>query len=67
LKPLVIVLASVAGAWMSGCASETGPAEAVQEHLHRGVTGQGEIGPINRGPDDPYINPRTGDSTPGQP
>jgi hypothetical protein len=67
LKPLVIALASVAGVWISGCASDTPPAEAVQEHLQRGATGHGELGPINRGPDDPYLNPGTGDATPVQP
>ncbi|MGI8431982.1 MAG: hypothetical protein ACR2MW_06820 [Chthoniobacterales bacterium] len=64
MKPLVLALAAAAGCWSSGCASDTPPAEVVQEHLARGVSGQGQIGPLDRGPDDPFIQPRGGDSTP---
>jgi hypothetical protein len=68
LKPPVAALAAASALWVGGCAaSDTPPAEAVQEHLQRGVTGQGQLGPIDRGPDDPFVNPRLGDSTPGHP
>lgn len=66
MKPLVALLVFATGMWAAGCASDTPPAQEVQEHLQRGVSGQGELGPLNRG-DDPFVNPREGDTTPGHP
>ncbi|MBA3832722.1 MAG: hypothetical protein H0X34_12685 [Chthoniobacterales bacterium] len=66
MKRLVTTLTSAAGLWVGGCASDTSPAEAVQEHLQRAAAGEGQLGPIDR-TDDPFINPRVGDTTPGHP
>ena len=44
-------------AWLalSGCADplEQRSTQEVQQQLQRGVTGQGSLGPLERGPDDP--------------
>jgi len=58
VKPLLAVLL-VASSLLAACAGDTPPAEEVREHLERGVSGQGSLGPIDRG-DDPYVNPREG-------
>jgi len=55
MKPLSILLAI---AWMVtafGCADplEKRKTSEVQDQLERGVTGQGQIGPIERSTDDP--------------
>jgi hypothetical protein len=44
-------VASAAGLVASGCASDTPPAEEVREHFERGLSGQGQLGPIDRGED----------------
>jgi len=60
VKLLFACFAASAGFLLGSCAEDdTPPAEDVREHLERGATGQGELGPINR-QDDPYVNPREG-------
>jgi hypothetical protein len=54
MRPLSIPLAIV---WLAlgGCADpiEQRSTQEVQQQLQRGVTGQGSLGPLERGPDDP--------------
>jgi len=54
MRPLSIALAIM---WLalSGCADplEQRSTQEVQQQLQRGVTGQGTLGPLDRGPDDP--------------
>jgi len=54
MRPLSIPLAIL---WLalSGCADpiEQRSTQEVQQQLQRGVTGQGTLGPLERGPDDP--------------
>jgi hypothetical protein len=54
MRPLLIALA-IAWLALSGCADplEQRSAQEVQQQFERGVTGQGTIGPLERGPDDP--------------
>ena len=54
MKPLAIPLAIL---WLAlnGCADplEQRSTQEVQQQFERGVTGQGTVGPLERGPDDP--------------
>jgi len=54
MRPLSILVAIVCLA-LSGCADplEQRSTQEVQQQLQRGVTGQGSLGPLERGPDDP--------------
>ena len=54
MRPLSIPLA-IAWLALSGCADplEQRSTQEVQQQFERGVTGQGIIGPLERGPDDP--------------
>ena len=54
MKPLAIPLAMALLA-LSGCADplEQRSGQEVQEQFGRGLTGQGTLGPVERGPDDP--------------
>ena len=54
MKPVAIPLA-IAWLALSGCADplEQRSTQEVQQQLERGVTGQGTLGPLERGPDDP--------------
>ena len=55
MKPLSILFAVVWTVLAFGCADplEKRKGSEVQEQLERGVTGQGQIGPIERPTDDP--------------
>jgi cytochrome c556 len=64
VKPLFAAVASAAGLIASGCASDTPPAEEVREHFQRGLSGQGQLGPIDRG-DEPFGDPRAGNPNAG--
>jgi hypothetical protein len=60
VKLLFTVFAALASFSLGSCAEDdTPPAEDVRQHLERGVTGQGQLGPIDR-EDDPYVTPREG-------
>lgn len=61
VKPLLAVLLVASSLFAAACADDTPPAEQVREHLERGASGQGSLGPIDRG-DDPNVNPREGAS-----
>jgi hypothetical protein len=54
MRPVSVALA-IALLALSGCTDplEQRTGQEVQEQFGRGVTGQGTIGPIDRGPDDP--------------
>jgi hypothetical protein len=54
MRPVSIALA-IALLALSGCADplEQRAGQEVQEQFGRGVTGQGTLGPMERGPDDP--------------
>jgi hypothetical protein len=54
MRPLLIVLA-IAFLALSGCADplEQRSGQEVQAQFGRGITGQGTLGPMERGPDDP--------------
>jgi len=54
MRPLSIPLA-IAWLALSGCADplEQRSTQEVQAQFERGVTGQGTLGPMERGPDDP--------------
>ena len=54
MKPLAIPLAMALLA-LNGCADplEQRSGQEVQEQFGRGLTGQGTLGPMERGPDDP--------------
>ena len=54
MRPVSIALA-IALLALSGCTDplEQRTGQEVQQQFGRGVTGQGPIGPIDRGPDDP--------------
>ncbi|HEX3817439.1 MAG TPA: hypothetical protein VHW03_04035 [Chthoniobacterales bacterium] len=65
MKPLLAVLL-VASSLLAACADDTPPAEQVREHFERGASGQGSLGPIDRG-DDPNVNPREGASNASRP
>lgn len=54
MKPLAIP-AAMALLALSGCADplEQRSGQEVQEQFGRGLTGQGTLGPTERGPDDP--------------
>ncbi len=54
MRPLSIPLA-IAVLALSGCADplEQRTGQEVQEQFGRGITGQGTLGPMDRGPDDP--------------
>jgi hypothetical protein len=54
MRPLSIPLA-IAWLTLSGCADpvEQRSTQEVQAQFERGVTGQGTLGPMERGPDDP--------------
>jgi hypothetical protein len=54
MKPLAIPLAMALLA-LSGCADplEQRSGQEVQDQFGRGLTGQGTLGPMERGPDDP--------------
>jgi hypothetical protein len=54
MRPVSIPLA-IAWLALSGCADplEQRTTGEVQQQFERGVTGQGTIGPLERGPDDP--------------
>ena len=60
MKLLATLLVAIAGIWTSGCATDSPAAEDVQEHLQRGASGQGELGPLDRG-NDPFVHSREGD------
>ena len=66
VRHFLAAAASAATLLVGGCAEETPTAEDVREHFQRGLTGQGQLGPIDR-QDDPYVNPRGADSLPPQP
>jgi hypothetical protein len=55
MKTLALVLAIIIAIFAGGCADplEQRSGEEVGEQLHRGVTGQGTIGPENRPAGDP--------------
>lgn len=55
MKPLSILFAVAWTVLAFGCADplEKRNSSEVQEQLERGVTGQGQIGPIERSTDDP--------------
>jgi len=57
LKRLFAALVSASTLVIGGCAGETPPAEEVGEQFQRGVTGEGQLGPIDRS-DDPYVQSR---------
>jgi len=54
MRPLSIALA-IAGLALSSCADplEQRSGQEVQQQFERGVTGQGTLGPMERGPVDP--------------
>jgi hypothetical protein len=54
MKPLAIPVAMALLA-LGGCADplEQRSGEEMQEQFGRGITGQGTLGPMDRGPDDP--------------
>jgi hypothetical protein len=54
MKPLSILLAVAYTLVMGGCADplEQRSAQEVEGQLERGVTGQGQLGPMNRPPGD---------------
>jgi hypothetical protein len=54
MKPLSILLAIAYTLMMVGCADpiEQRSAQEVEGQLERGVTGQGQLGPMNRPPGD---------------
>ena len=54
MKPLLLPLA-IALLALSGCADplEQRSGQEMQEQFGRGITGQGTLGPMERGPDDP--------------
>jgi hypothetical protein len=54
MKPLSILLAIAYALVMAGCADpiEQRSAQEVEGQLQRGVTGQGQLGPMNRAPGD---------------
>ncbi len=54
MRPLSIPLA-IALLALSGCADplEQRSGQEVQQQFGRGITGQGTLGPMERGPDDP--------------
>jgi hypothetical protein len=54
MNPLLILLA-IALLAFSGCADplEQRSGQEVQQQFGRGITGQGTLGPLERGPDDP--------------
>ena len=54
MKPLLLTLA-IALLALSGCADplEQRSGQEVQEQFGRGISGQGTLGPMDRGPDDP--------------
>ena len=54
MRPLLLLLA-IALLALNGCADpiEQRSGQEVQEQFGRGITGQGSLGPMERGPDDP--------------
>jgi hypothetical protein len=56
VRHLLALSASAVTLLLGGCAQDTPPAEEVREHFQRGLSGEGQLGPIDRG-DDPYVNP----------
>ncbi|MEP6708809.1 MAG: hypothetical protein ABJB32_01600 [Verrucomicrobiota bacterium] len=57
MKRLFAALVSTSTLVIGGCADETPPAEEVREQFQRGITGEGQLGPIDRR-DDPYVQSR---------
>jgi hypothetical protein len=51
------ILVVACAIFAAGCAEDGPTTQEVGEHLQRGVTGQGQLGDINRA-DDPYVKPR---------
>ena len=66
MKQITAAALLFAGLLGSGCATEKPLGEEVTEHLQRGATGQGQLGPIDRS-DDPFVTPRAGETAPGNP
>jgi len=55
MKPLLVLIFT---GIVSGCAENTPPAEEVREHFERGLSGQGQIVPLeNPNPEQPIAPP----------
>ncbi|MGI8482434.1 MAG: hypothetical protein ACR2MF_10295 [Chthoniobacterales bacterium] len=63
LKALSIAFCLGSAVLVGGCADplEKPIGQEAQEHFQRGISGQGELGNIDRS-DDPYVKPREGGS-----
>jgi len=57
LKRLFAALVSTSTLVIGGCTDETPPAEEVSQQFQRGITGEGQLGAIDRS-DDPYVQSR---------
>jgi hypothetical protein len=57
-------LAFAATLCLASCASDGPTPEELQEQVRRGVSGEGQLGPIDRS-NDPYVKPRGGASVSG--
>jgi len=66
VRHLLTLAISAATLLLGGCAEDASTVEDVREHFQRGLSGEGQIGPIDRR-DDPYVNPRGADSIPPAP
>lgn len=65
VKEITAVLALTASLLSGGCSTDKPLGEEVTEHLQRGASGQGQLGPIDRS-DDPFVTPRAGEAVPGE-
>ncbi|CAN5502618.1 hypothetical protein BH20VER3_BH20VER3_04560 [soil metagenome] len=60
MKPLLVLLLAL---FSLSCAHDQPPGETVREHFERGVSGEGEIVPLQQG-EEPNLNPPVTQSGP---
>lgn len=63
MKPMLAAAVSAGALFLGSCANEGPTPEELQEQFRRGVSGEGQLGPVDRS-NDPYIRPREGDPRP---
>ena len=63
VRYLLAAAASAVTLLLGACAGDGPTADDVREHFQRGLSGEGQLGPIDRR-DDPYVNPRGADPIP---
>ncbi len=58
MKRLPLIFIGICAFGASACEQQDGPsADEVQAKLQRGITGQGQVNPVDRS-NDPYVKPR---------